>query len=999
MASTKKPTGLTIARNGWKYTFSWKIADSDYGSGQTLQYRVNSKAWQTLTVGNTATTKSVSLTAGSYYPAGKTKISSVSFRVRGKRRPTTKDGKTTTYDWSDYSSASFSLSEPAAPTITAELTQSNVTEFSWDASGTDKKPLTNVEWQSIRVKASDVTNGADLRWTTSNAGWATGTGSASDSITRTEDSTLLAKDSYTRWVRVRSRGPAGASAWRYAKHVYATPYAPVVKSGKATEKGTSTAVTMSWTAKANASHPIDYAQAQYKIGTPAAGMAAPSGSWSIGGTVKDTTGTDAASFLVEDLVGLDECLWVRAAAFHDANVAGSSAYLVKKGKLKAPTGLTVSTDSSTYRATITAQNASAVPDSAIAVRFQNGSAKPFIVGIIPAGQTSITVQCPAWSGAVAFGVAAFQGSYTYTTEDGVSRFTVTANMKSDTVWDGGSVPLAPSAVTADMTDTEGEVLVTWDWPWTSATQAEVSWAQDSNAWESTVQPATYILENIYASNLRVAGLAMGLTWYFRVRLGTATTWGPYSETMAVDLSSAPSAPVLTLSEAVIPEDGTVTASWAYISTDGTAQAAAEVCEVTVDGDTITYGAILAQAATAQSSVIAAEDAGWTTGESYYLAVRVTSESGRVSAWSDPVPVQIADPVTAAITQSSLVSMIIDDGDGGTRTITALTAMPLTVTVAGAGAGGTTAVIIERAETYIMERPDESQFNGYEGETIYLFSQTGEDQITIDREDLIGILDDGAPYRLIATVSDSYGQSAEASISFEVRWAHQAVIPEGTAEISGTIAVITPTAPTGYLAGDTCDIYRLSADRPMLIVEGGEFGESYVDPFPTVGEPGGYRLVYKTADGDYITDDDTMAWLDLPAGITEQLTIIDFGGRQVILELDMATAHSWEKDFTETTYLGGSVQGDWNLSTHRSTSVTADTVVIDDPDLIADMRRLAVYPGICHVRTVDGSTFTADVQVSENRTYSQAGKVAAFTVTIRQVEPEQLDGVLLEEWEG
>ena len=985
MASTKKPTGLSIARNGWKYTFSWKIADDNYSGGQTLQWRVNSKAWTTVTVGAAATTKSVTLTAANYYPAATLKISTVSFRVRGKK---------TGADWSAYSEASYSVAVPPVPKVTAELTQSNVTEFSWDINATGRQHFINAEWQSIRVKASDVTNGADLRWTTSNAGWATGTGSASDSITRTEDSTLLARDSYTRWVRVRSRGPAGASAWRYSKHVYATPYAPVVKTGKATEKGASTAVTMSWTAKANASHPIDYVEAQYKIGTPQADMEAPSGSWSVGGTVKDTTGTDAASFLVQDQVGLDECLWVRAAAYHDANTGESTPFLAKKGKLKVPTGLTVSTNSSTHRATITATNASSVPDSAIAVRFQNGDAKPFIIGIIPHGQTSITVQCPAWDGAVAFGVAAFQGSYTYTTEDNVRRYTVTANMKSDTVWDGGSVPLAPSTVTADMTDTEGEVLVTWDWPWTDATQAEVSWAQNPNAWESTVQPATYVLDNIYASNLRVSGLAMGLTWYFRVRLGNGT-WGPYSDTVAVDLSSAPSIPVLTLSEAVIPEGGTVTASWAYVSTDGTAQAAAEICEVTVDGSDITYGDIIAQAATAQSAVIS--DPGWTTGESYYLAVRVTSESGRVSAWSDPVPVTIADPVTAAITQSSLVSMIIDDGDGGTRTVTALNAMPLTVTVSGAGAGGTTAVIIERAETYIMDRPDESQFNGYEGETVYLYSQTGEAQITIDREDLIGVLDDGAPYRLIATVSDSYGQSAETSIGFEVHWSHQAVLPEGEAEISGNVAVITLDTPTGYLAGDTCDIYRLSADKPMLIVEGGLFGESYVDPFPTIGEPGGYRLVYKTADGDYITDDNTMAWLDLPAGITEQLTIIDFGGRQVILELDMATAHSWEKDFTETTYLGGSVQGDWNLSTHRSTSVTADTVVIDDPDLIADMRRLAVYPGICHVRTVDGSTFTADVQVSENRTYTQAGKVAAFTVTIRQVEPEQLDGVLAEDW--
>ena len=53
----------------------------------------------------------------------------------------------------------------------------------------------------------------------------------------------------------------------------------------------------------------------------------------------------------------------------------------------------------------------------------------------------------------------------------------------------------------------------------------------------------------------------------------------------------------------------------------------------------------------------------------------------------------------------------------------------------------------------MERPDESEFNGYEGETVALKSQTGASQMTISLDDLIGSLDDGAPYRIVATVLD------------------------------------------------------------------------------------------------------------------------------------------------------------------------------------------------------------------------------------------------------
>ena len=332
---------------------------------------------------------------------------------------------------------------------------------------------------------------------------------------------------------------------------------------------------------------------------------------------------------------------------------------------------------------------------------------------------------------------------------------------------------------------------------------------------------------------------------------------------------------------------------------------------------------------------------------------------------------------------------------------ALTALPLTATVTGAGTGGTTTLVIERAEDYHMDRPDEQDFNGFEGETILLFSQTGEDPITIHREDLIGSLDDGAQYRLVATVQDSLGQSSSARIDFEVHWSHQAVIPEGTAAISGTVAFITPIAPEGFVEGDTCDIYRLSADRPELIVSGGAFGVTYVDPYPAIGEFGGHRIVYRTADGDYITAENEIAWLDITAEDGDALNIvyslIDFEGEQIEFYYDVTHSNTWEKDFKETRYLGGSVTGDWNKAIGRTASLKGSTITIKDQDTMRKFRRLAAYPGICHIRTVDGSSFKCDIQVSEDRRYDSNTIRAEYSLSVTRVDPEELDGLTYAEW--
>ena len=1008
MAKTKAPSGLTITRKGLKFVCEWKITAKDHGAGQELQYKTNlMKNWMSVTVGKTVTSKTVSLTASYYFPNTSKKITSFSFRVRGKSA--TDNG--TTFDWSAWASKAFAVKVPKRPTLTATLDSSldNRTVFAWttETATDDDRPFADVKYETILVRACKETDGSKLTWKSTAPGWGTNTRSASSSVTLTEDTSLLAADSYTRWVRVKSRGAGGASNWAYAKHVYAKPNAAIIKAADVESTSqTTTTVKMSWRLAASADRPVDEVQARYCIDTPASGRAAPSGgSWVTGATIADTSGTDSARFSISDLVGLDECLWVQVRAIHDhaTNYTDSAPRLVRSGRLTAPTGLTITSNGTTGIASISATNNSDVPDSALAVVFRKSGQADYICGVIT-GSSAISVQCAPWgSDSVSFGVYAFQGTYSLASKTGdPTKYAVAANMTSVTVWDGGDVPSAPASVNASVEE-EGEVLLTWDWSWTDANRAEVSWSRNRNAWESTDKPDTYMLDNTHAAQIRIPNLATGITWYFRVRLAQETSdgvvYGPYSETVSVNLSTAPATPGLSLSAAVVAPGADFTASWSFESTDGTEQGFAEVKLATVSGDTVTPGNTILTTTTAKSGAINASALG-SSGATYYLIVRVSSTSGLQSDWSDPVPIIVAPPVVCTISATSLSTTTIEDDDETTRTETALTEMPLTATVTGAGAGGITTLSIERAEAYQMDRPNESVFNGFEGETVATFTQTGEAQITVTTDDLIGALDDGARYKLVATVQDGFGQTDSAEIPFLVAWSHQAIMPTATAAAltNSLIAIITPTAPTGTAQGDVCDIYRLSADKPELIIQDGEWGTAYVDPYPALGEVGGHRVVFRTANGDYITASNQPAWIDLGGEDNDRLpaeqAIIDCNGDQIKLPYNLKLGNTWKKDFQETVYLGGAVQGDWNPAISRTGSIETVTINISDQDTILALRRLAVHPGICHVRTPEGSSYSADVQVSETRENSA---LSSFTLTITRVDPEGLDGVPYSVW--
>lgn len=1064
--AVKKPSGLVISRSGTSWTFSWKKGDSY--SDQELKYKINSNAWVTLKGDNVKkNTTAKSITADN--------VTKIQFKVRGKKGSS----------WSDWTKEKvFTVQKPYAPSGAAELTQPFSTKFSYSIPNdvADTHQLTNSTWQhKLFADWNSSSHPEEAKW----SGASSGTAGASYENTINEGGFSGTSYSYTRWFRARSNGWAGSTDWIYLRHVYAVPKVATNISAKydglSVKDGYS--VSVEWNSPSSESHPIDNVTVQYLVSPPETTVvnvdnkriemtiACPNTdqSWQSLSDVSGVDGKRLMSFTVPTELQDDECVFVRVNNKHDDLTTYSEPVLVTGGisKLATPSISSVTPGGIPNLYTVTVDRRTEVSNAFIAVYLRTDSNQnpEAPIGIIPANSSSVSCIIPQVEEEISFGVRAFVADYTpvsAASEDEPTYYTITKIesigdwMASEINWDGGAVPLPPTISVKKINETTAQIG--WSWSWRDANSAEISWADHEDAWESTDEPSTYVVDNTNASRWNIAGLGVG-TWYFRLRLmkmvGESITYGTYSDTFVLKLSSSPDTPSLVLSDGIIAKTGEVTCYWAYVSNDGTPQMYAEVCEAFfeyiavvnptgnpftngyyelvngkyvktfdttvvsgkiyyVPSGAITYSEPLGSTNTSQHITLSAEKLGWQSNETHNLALRVVAASGEMSDdWSSPVSVTIADEMVATIVNTSLVveteTTTDEDDHEVTRTYKALKSLPMTAQATGAGVHGTTDYVIERAEDYQIDRPDGTTHDGYEGETVFIGNQNGEDPITINQEDLWGYLDDGAKYRLIAIVRDPYGQTKEDSVEFEVHWTHQATIPEATIEIDpeNHITKITPSVPSEYVSGDSVDIYRLSADTPELIYSGSEFGTTYVDPYPTLGEFGGHRIVYKTLNGDYISDDDdekNIAWTDYEASENPNYRhdlfgiVIDFDGEQLILPYNVSINNSWVKDFTKTKYLGGSIQGDWNPAVERESSATTTIPIVVDPDMMSAIRRLAVYPGVCHVRTPDGSSYTANIDIRDDREEKWVPRLSKVSLTIKKVDAEGFDGMTLEEWE-
>jgi len=1041
---TKKPTGLKIAVDGSKFVCTWKIADANYTNGQHLEYKMGGK-W-TKAPSNKIKPKTVKFVKtfdkDDYYPTtytskGKTKtrpkLTSFQFRVKGNRASYKKKKKKINPGWSNFNIKELTITPPPKPKVTAALDEEivNRCKFSWtvDTSNT-AKIFTDVEYESILVPSSqiDVKDLGKLKWKSSTKGYRHAVGLSANSSVNIDEANDFVYDETKAWARVfraRSRGPAGVvkNPWVYKYHVYAYSNAPTIKESKIVERSAGYLVGVKWSSPANKTKPIDRTVVEYAKVAPRANMSLPAGfdSWQTAGTLKDTSGSNALTFSVDGKLEEDQCLFVRVVNHHDSNVTESDPVIVLTGSLKQPTVEWSRNEGSGHSITVTAESKADVPDAdtVILYRPESDPEKAVIVGVIAHGDESSKVMpCPDWSEERSFAIGYYAAVGTYES-DGDFYQVVEELMKSAEAWSGGSVSLEPPPISVEQAGTPGTARVVWGWTWPEATGAQIAWADHEDAWESTDEPETYDVSVAHAPQWNVSGLEVGTTWYFRVRLyqesGDAVTYGPWSETYPFVLSSAPAIPSIYLSTGFLTEGEDVTVYWAFVSTDGSGQAGAEVTVMEMgESGYEPVGDPIPTESGAQYMTLNSTEMGWTAGNEYRLAVRLVAGSGERTRWSVPAAVYVAAPIVATINSTSLEEYTDGEGDEAV-TGPALRRLPLELNVTGAGEGGSVDIIIERASDFHMDRPDERTYDGYRGEAVVLKHVEGEGDIDIELADVTGVLDDTADYQIIARVTNAYRTGDETyvrtdesdPVPFTVHWEHQAISREALAECVAVemykgVPKITLTQPAeGYEEGDTVNIYRLSADRPELIYEGAVFGDTYVDPYPAIGEKGGHRIVYMTANGDYTSEDGRMAWLDLDEEdgdlFESDRSIIDFGLDRVELYYNVDVSSSWQKDFKRTVYLGGSVQGDWNPGVTRDTSINVVTIPLIEQDTIDAMRRLADYPDICHVRTVDGSSFAADVQVSENREHDDRGMLVSFELETQKVDAQEPEGMTFERW--
>lgn len=992
MAARKStaPSGLSIARDGLKFTLTWKIPAAKYGAGQWVSWRIlrgSAKKvwsnWTAISVSKTATKASFTLDASKFYPQTSVKVAKVEFIVKGKTEA--KNGTTYTVA---AATKIFAISPPKKPTISASLDSDveNKCTFTWEASyeKNDTRHFSKVEvGSSLR---------ANYAGTLSAAGYTTNKSliSASGSWAITEDGSPTQDTSYLRAVRVRAKGIAGDSDYAYAYHYYAIPCRPSLEKVSSKAIGsTGRYVKGVWTQSRPQYRPVDTMVLQYAIDTPAAGEKYSGDSWSDGVTVAYKDSSITADFITDDALAEDKVMWCRVQTTHDKKTAFSDTKVAARGALQAPSFDTVSASEMVLTITGLSKNTD-VPDAKTAV-WMSFDDVDMIVAITD-GEGTVTASCPDVTGATGYqvGLQNFTGSYV---GDGAAGYYIDYLQQSKWVWSevtGIATPPKNLQVSAASSDT---VRLSWEWSWEDATAVTISWADHADAWVSTQEPSSYDIDDkVTAWN--VGGLEDSGTYYFRVRLrdtsGDEEVLSPWSDIVSLSLSEAPTTPTLAVDDSFLTESDSLTCVVGYT---GNSDVSIQILE---DFDN-TPILIQSQGMQALSETLeninkiytqlGMTDKIWTAGSTHSIKAGVVASGGSEAVFSDPVSVQVvAMPEITAVSTSLVVE---DEGNF-------LEALPFTITPTFSALGNAT-VKITRAEDYQIRRPDERKEERYAGEIVAALTGDQDTSYSVALDDLSGQLDDGAKYKIEITFTDVYGHTAEQEILFSVRWSHQPETPAATVatDSENRIAVVAVTQPAGYADGDTFDLYRLSVGRPELILSGGEYGVEYVDPYPALTS-GGLLIVNRTANGDYITSENSFAWSEYEFDLEEKKTLIEFDEELIELQYDMSLDNSWSKDFERTSYLGGSVQGDWNPAVTRDLKFSGKSITTSEPELIEKMRRLSDYPGICHIRTPEGSSFSCDIQVSETIDGANP-QIVEFDLTISKVDAEEEDGMTYTQW--
>lgn len=518
-----------------------------------------------------------------------------------------------------------------------------------------------------------------------------------------------------------------------------------------------------------------------------------------------------------------------------------------------------------------------------------------------------------------------------------------------------------------------------------ATGTELSWSEDSDAWKSTEDPDTYNFEWSDGSTtsdgvtyqdsatITIKRLEEGTKYYIRARRyldGDTTTYSPYSNAETCYTSMAPEAVTATC-DRYVPSGQPYSVYWTFAG--NSTQKEWQIIS--------TAGQIIASGmGSAGSARISAERLkSVTVSNSVTFNVRVSSGSGFVS--SENHTVTIVDAPTLTITAPVQMTAQPYSFDATCSEVS-----DLVVIVTSGGAMG--------------QYPDGIKMQTA-GDTIY--SERVSPEWTEDNDEFTTTVTlptgldfwDGVTYNMTVTAVDRTTglRSDEIANTFDIDWTHKAVSPEDAVTVTPVdeitedgvrrLAVeIELTPPTGSVTTDVYDIYRMDGGTARLIGEGFPLTHTTSDEYAPIGE--GQRLYYRIASR---TVDGSVAFSDIEYDLPVNTLRFDWRDGYVELPYNISVGDGYTKSVDVRSHMDGSVDGYWNPNITRKSSLSTDTITVEQPVEIELVRQLARYAGAVFVRTPNGGAFEADVEVTNLSANNKYIMNAAFDATEIGLTPE------------
>lgn len=529
------------------------------------------------------------------------------------------------------------------------------------------------------------------------------------------------------------------------------------------------------------------------------------------------------------------------------------------------------------------------------------------------------------------------------------------------------------------------VRVLLGWPNDDSTGTEVSWSTHEDAWESSEQPTTALVnwkdatsQGSYANSasFSIYGVEQGVKLYVKARRYLEDEDGNIVDYSAYATASSdaywPYVPAMPPSElqlvapTFVPKGSDVPLTWTFQSDAPQTAWAVYVVENGVRRAILT-GEDAFGACTVPASMLSGDSA----------VLMVAMSTGSEWADSQEAEVMFADPPQLAVTYPSA-----DDPDYET-TYPLLMEQPMTL-FCESDTGDDMLHVRVLSNGVEWSTPD-AELSQADGEPIFdawIQPSWGESDgsyfTTVTLPTDVSFVDVGVYTWEVTSQNNTTGMLSDKKIGVvKVRWAHQAhSAGEGTQVIvwdDARAVEIIPAAPDNIAPSDVFDLYRVTPDGTDLIAEGVRYGSVLMDKHAPFGE-GKYRICTRTVDGD-------ISWTDVEYTLKCKKLRFDWDGKSVELPYNVVRQDSWSKDFEERAHLDGKRVGFWNAGASRSASLSTDMFRFDskaDQELV---RNLATYAGPVFVRLPNGCSYQANVDVGGMDESYQSGAISvSFSAT-------------------